>query len=135
MVITHFLLSIVLFLSTLQADIGEKEIQVTEDLSAQLKIFKENTLIPNKDQHSRAVHLPLDLSRYHGRYLIVDSTNVFYVFINSTFAPKASGRLRLNADSLRNKYSNSIFLSFYQRKSIDDLSIKCVVLSAHGEWY
>jgi len=41
MVIIHFLFSIVLFLSTLQGE-TEKETQVTEDLSAQLKIFKEN---------------------------------------------------------------------------------------------
>src|SRR6267154_2349201 len=134
MMISRLLFSMVLFFSPFQAEI-EKDLQITEDLSPQLRIFKDNTFLSSKDQHSRAVHLSLDLSLYHGRTFIVESKKVFYVFINSTFARKGSGRLLLNADSLRNKYSNSIFISIYQRKRIDDLSIKCATPSANDEWY
>jgi hypothetical protein len=134
MVISQYLFSIFLFFSPLQAEI-EKEFQVAADLSPRLKIFRENTLQSNKNQPSRAVHLPLDLSPYHGRYIVIESKKVYYVFINSVFVFKGRGRIRLDADSLRNKYSNSIFLSLYQRKTIDDLSIKCAVLSHYDEWY
>lgn len=134
MVISQLPFFFALFLAPLQAETGN-ETQVTEDLGVQLKIFKENTLLPKKDQRSHAVHLPLDLSQNHGRYLIVESKKVFYVFINAAFVLKASGHLRLNADSLRNKYSNAIFLSLYQKRNIDDLSVSWAKLSDHGAWY
>jgi hypothetical protein len=131
---SQFLFSIILFFPTFQAEM-EKEFQITEDLSPQLEIFKENILVSGKDQRTHAVHLPLDLAQYHGRYLILESKKVYYIFINSAFVLKGSGRLRLNADSLRNRYSNSIFISLYQKKRIDDLTIKCALLSTHDEWY
>jgi len=134
MSISQILFSMVLFFPTFQAEMG-KEFQITEDLGPQLEIFKENILLTSKDQRTHAVHLPLDLSQYHGRYLILESKKVYYIFINSTFVLKGSGRLRLNADSLRNRYSNSIFISLYQKKWIDDLSVKCALLSTHDEWY
>jgi len=134
MIITQFLFSTLLFFSTFQPG-SEKEFQIVEHLNPQLKIFKENILKDNTDQNSRTVHLPLDVSQQRGHYLIIESKKIFYLFINSTFVLKWSGPLRLSADSLRNRYSNSIFLSLYQKNNIDDLSIRWEVLQSHDDLY
>ncbi len=133
MIISQFLFSL-LFLSTFQGG-SEKEFQIIEELNPQLKIFKENTFKDNASQNNRAVHLPLDLSQHRGHYLTLESKKIFYLFINSKFALKGSGSLKLSADSLRNKYSTSILLSFYQRNDIADLSIKWAVQKPYDELY
>jgi len=134
MAVSQFLFSLFLFLSVFQPA-PEKEFQVIEDLNPHLKVFKESILQDKADQNSQAVHLLLDLSQQGGHYLIIESKKNFYVFINSRFAVKGVGSLKFKADSLRNAYSNSIFLSFYQRNVIDDLSVKWAVLRQHDEFY
>jgi hypothetical protein len=130
----QFLFSTLLFFSMFQVD-PAKEFQIVEDLTARSKVFKENTLKDNQDQNSHAIHLPLDLSQQRGHYLSIESKKVFYVFINSTFVLKDSKPVKLSADSLRNKYSNSIFLSIYQKNGVDDLSIKWQALKPYDEFY
>ena len=134
MLISQFLFSSLLFFSAFQTG-SEKELQIIEDMKPQLKIFKESILMDNKDQNSRAVHLPLDLSQQRGQYLIIESKKIFYLFINSKYVLKWNGSLKLSADSLRNRYSNSIFLSLYQKNTIDDLSIRWAILQSHDELY
>ncbi len=65
MSMSQFLFSLILFFPTFQGEM-EKELQITEDLSPQLEIFKENIFVSGKDQRTHAVHLPLDLAQYHG---------------------------------------------------------------------
>jgi len=130
MVISQFILSTFLFISAFQAG-SEKEFQISEDL----KTFKESVLKENLGENSRAAHLTLDLSQHRGHYLLIESKKIFYLFINSTFVLKQSGLIRLSADSLRQKYSSSIFLSLYQKNGTNDLSIKWTVLQPHDELY
>src|SRR5258706_347403 len=134
MVISRFIFSILLFSSTSQTA-HQKEFQITGELNPQLKIFKDNRLRDIAGENCRAVHLSLDLSEQRGRYLVVESKKIFYLFINSTFVLKGSRPLKLNADSLKSRYSNSIFLSLYQKNGIDDLSIKWALLSHQDELY
>ena len=87
MAISQFLFSNFLFFAIIQAG-SEKEFQIIEDISPQLKIFKESILKDNTSQNSRAVHLPLDLSQQREHYLMIESKKVFYLFINSAFVLK-----------------------------------------------
>ncbi|HEV8512076.1 MAG TPA: hypothetical protein VGQ59_02305, partial [Cyclobacteriaceae bacterium] len=132
MIISQFLLSIFLFSSQVGP---EKEIQVVEDLKPQLKTFKESTLKEDLDSDSREAHIVLDLSLHRGQDLLIESKNAFYLFINSTFVLKQKGPIRLNADSLRQKYSNSIFISIYQKNGTKDLSVKWTIQQSHDELY
>jgi hypothetical protein len=135
MIICQYLFSTLLLFSTIQSE-PEREFQVIEDLNPQLKIFKESILKDKMNQNTHAVHLSLDISQQRGHYLIIESKKTFYVFVNSTFALKKSGFVKLNADSLKNRYSNSIFLSLYQKNNIDDLSIRwATVLKSDDEFY
>jgi hypothetical protein len=127
--IFQFFLSAFLIFSTLQVGMQSK-FEITEDLNPRLKIFKDNEI-----QNSHAVHLALDLSQQRGHYLNIESKKNFYVFINSAFAFKGIKQLKLNADSLRSRYSNSIFISLYQKNGINDLSVKWAVLRPVDELY
>ncbi len=77
----------------------------------------------------------LDLSQHRGHYLTLESKKIFYLFINSKFALKGSGSLKLSADSLRKKYSTSSLLSFNQKNDIADLSIKWAVQNPFDDLY
>src|SRR4051812_20039478 len=114
MIVSQLVLSIILFFSAFQAG-SEKELQVVEDLKPQLKTFKESILTEDLSLNSRDVHLALDLSQHRGQHLLIESKKVFYLFVNSTFVLRHKGSTKLNADSLRQKYSNSIFISIYQK--------------------
>lgn len=134
MIISQFLLSTFLFFSTFQVG-PEKEFQIIEDLKPQIKTFKESILKEDSNLNSSDAHLVLDLSQHRGQQLFIDSKKIFYLFINSTFVLKHRGLIKLEADSLRQKYSNSVFLSIYQKNGTKDLSIKWTVLQPHDEMY
>jgi len=134
MIISEFILSTILFLSAFQVG-SEKELQIVEDLKPQLKTFKESILKQDLGSNTRDAHLVLDLSQHRGQYLLIESKKFFYLFINSTFALKRKGLIRLSADSLRQKYSNSMFMSIYQKNGTSDLSVKWTILQPHDELY
>jgi len=134
MIFSQFLLSIFLFFSAFQSG-SEKELQMVEDLTPHLKTFKESILTEDLDRSSRDAHLTLDLSQHRGQYLFIESKKVFYLFVNSTFVIRHKGTIKLNADSLRQKYSNSIFVSIYQKTGAKDLSVKWTILQPLDELY
>jgi len=134
MIIGQFLFSTILFFSAFQAGL-EKELQIVEDLKPQLKTFKESILKEDLDLGSRDAHVVLDLSQHQGQHLLIESKKVFYLFVNSTFVLKHQGPIRLYADSLRQKYSNSIFISVYQKTGTKDLSLKWITLQPYDELY
>jgi hypothetical protein len=127
-------LSVILLFSTLQNELDGRY-KVVEDLLSQVESSNENLLIGKCSKGSKVVNLRLDLSQKRGNYLLIESKNPFYVFINSVYAIKGTGERKLSADSLRTKYSNTILISLYQKEGVKNLSAKWVMANKVDEFY
>jgi hypothetical protein len=121
------ILTCLLFFFLLTRAAEGKEIQETEDLRLQWKIYRGNQLVPYDAGPAKSIHLALDLAGYEGHYLKLSSRKRFYVFINSALVAKAQDQFFLSADSLRRMYGNTVLVSIYQRDGINDLAVKWVV--------
>lgn len=124
--------SIILLFLSFQKE-QDSRFRIVEDLMPQVNALNENPLNGKKAKGSKALILPLDLSQARGNYLLIESRKPFYVFINSAFAMKARGHLKLRADSLKMNFSNSIFLSLYQKEGFKDLSVKWIAINKISE--
>src|SRR5579859_2018960 len=130
----HFLFSFLLFSSPFQNG-ADSAFRVSENLDLPVEVFDGNSFSDKIAPSTKAVHLPLDLSRARGRFLLIESERTFYVFINSAFAQKGQHQLRLSADSLRRALSSTVFLSVYEPGGVEDLSIKWISPKPPDELY
>jgi hypothetical protein len=115
---------VILFLGSLQNSNG-KELQTVKDLKPLWKIFTANKLNDFNAQSTKSIHLSLDLTEDNPRFLRIESSKCFYLFINSIFITK-SHKLHLSADSLKRRYSTIIFISIYQPYGIVNLETSWV---------
>lgn len=113
----------------------DKTFTVVEDLTPRRQVYDGKSWSDKVTAERKAVHLSLDLSRAHGRYLLIGSKKPYYIFINSAFAGKGHQELKLNADSLQRKFSDVIFLSVYQEAGVDDLSLQWVTQVSRDAMY
>ncbi len=124
MALKQIFCSLILLFSSIQYGVG-KEFHTVEDLRSQWKVFIDNKLNPFNDRLTKAIHFSLDLAQTKGCYLQIESNKKFYLFINGAFVTQGH-KLLLSADSLKEKYSQIIFVSIYQAEGIGNLETSWV---------
>jgi len=119
MITKRIFLLVFLSLSSFRNGIG-KEVQTVQNLKPQWRVYSNNQLRYFNEEPAKAIHFSLELLQTRNRYLQIESSNFFYLFINDSYVTK-SHRLLLSADSLKRKYSSPLFISLYQPQGISDL--------------
>jgi hypothetical protein len=95
-----------------------QDFSTRKDFERDWKVFQNNTYEPfHKYGHARSIFFNVEVAKYRGDYLSIESFSRFTVFINGQLVESSNQPLRLKVDSLNNIFQGSEWqVSVFQEK-------------------